>query len=357
MKYRIISLLLMLSFILCGCQSSNKKDQLNNETTTEESQDDYNYYGDDYLFYDDYYTEDYYAEDYTETEYTEYETDEDFEPYELKIERNEVMVWSEPGYLSGDVLYKITDRRTVTIVDETVIYESGKNRVWGKLNTGGWISITTATYVEAETTEAATNKQEETTKKKKNKKKNNTTVSQTEVTTATSPQEEKPQVTSVTVEGVTFNYVKSYDHYFEAVDQRLKYDVKLDIKYCKPSDYMTGNERIVGISRSDHLYEKNEIGSVYYSAGTDDFAMFEIKVSGSYSDDGDPDKYIEFRNYNHAGILLKNIANGVTDYILFQEYANSGNVNKTYYMGVFKSEVARVDFKIFGVGPNGFGEW
>ena len=71
-----------------------------------------------------------------------------------------------------------------------------------------------------------------------------------------------------------------------------------------------------------------------------------------YTEEG----YCEFRKYTPSGAVLKNFA-GITDYEIFSINSEKGSVNEEFYIGFHKSEVSRVDFKLFCVGPNGFGQW
>jgi len=138
----------------------------------------YNYCEEIYSNHED----NYYSEQYEDS------TKDGFEPYQIKIQRNSLTVWDVPGYTLGEAWYEITDRRTVTIVEETVIYENGKERTWGRLETGGWISLTAASYVEEPTTIEKDNNtsatQTETTTKKDTTQKP-TTTQKTETTTIT----------------------------------------------------------------------------------------------------------------------------------------------------------------------------
>lgn len=174
-------------------------------------------------------------------------------------------------------------------------------------------------------------------------------------------EEDEPKVTSVKVKNVTFNYVQSYE--FSGYNgEAFDYDMNISVKYCEPKQYMSDQDHIMSIHRSGGLYKKEEIGSLYLSAGTDDFAVFEITVSGQYVDEFEANfKNIEYRHYTSAGTLLKDVASGITDYELVALQpgygAAEGQVKKTFYMGFYTSEVGRVDFKILGVGPHGFGGW
>lgn len=174
-----------------------------------------------------------------------------------------------------------------------------------------------------------------------------------------STQETEPEVDvkTVNVKGVEFNYVNSYKYEAKYTGGVIDYNINLDIKYCEPSEYMSDNDRIVGISSSTGMYDESEIGSLYKSAGYNDFAVFEVKVSGDYIDEFYGYNNIEFRKYNHAGAVLKNIATQVTDYEMLYLDPDEGTINEKFYIGFFTSEVGRVDFKILGVGPNGLGEW
>lgn len=171
----------------------------------------------------------------------------------------------------------------------------------------------------------------------------------------------QPVVTSVQVKNVTFNYVKSYEYVSPYSGLLIDYDIQLDIKYCEPSEYMTGNDPIVSNYSWTGLYPKEKIGSLYRSAGTDNFAVFEITVSGNYVDKFlDSYKNIEFRQYTSGGTLLINPA-GITDHELVLIERNpgaiEGSIQQTFYMGFYTSEVGRVDFKILDIGPNGIGQW
>lgn len=317
----------------------------------------YNYYEEIYSNHED----NYYSEKY------EGSTKDGFEPYQIKIQRNSLTVWDVPGYTIGEEWYEITDRRTVTIVEETVIYEYGKERTWGRLETGGWISLTAASYVEepttiekdnnTSTTQTETTTKNSTTQKYETTTQKPTTTQKNETTTSKSDTENKPKVTSTMVHGVKFNYVKSYYFKAEYGGGVMDYDIKLDIEYCKPSDYITGDEKVINIYRPSGLYEKDEIGSVYVAAGTNDFAMFKVTVSGNYIDEFYGYDGIMFRKYNHADRLLYDVANNRTDYIMLTTNSTSGILKGTYYIGFYTSEVARVDFMMLGVGPNGIGEW
>ena len=121
------------------------------------------------------------------------------------------------------------------------------------------------------------------------------------------------------------------------------------------------SDQIIGIYRSNGLYEKEEIGSLYKSAGSDDFAVFQVTVKGDFQDSYFGYKNIEYRKYTPGGLLLKNTA-GITDHELYLIDKNTGSsvegtIEETFYMGFFTSEVGSVDFKILAVGPNGPGKW
>lgn len=73
-----------------------------------------------------------------------------FEPYEIKVQRNELSVYDQPGYHTGNWLYDITDRRIIIIVAEETVRENGNIRRWGQLQSGGWVSLTAADVVEDE---------------------------------------------------------------------------------------------------------------------------------------------------------------------------------------------------------------
>lgn len=167
----------------------------------------------------------------------------------------------------------------------------------------------------------------------------------------------KVNVKKVNVKGVEFNYVNSYKYTAKYTGDTIDYKINLDIKYCEPSEYMSDNDKIIGISNSSGMYKESDIGSLYKSAGYDDFAVFEVKVSGNYTNEFYGYNNIEFRKYTSGGTLLENIATNVTDYEMLFLDSDKGTINEKFYIGFYKSEVGRVDFKILDVGPNGLGEW
>lgn len=82
------------------------------------------------------------------TENTVAETESYFKPYEINVQRNELSVYDTPGYAVGNWIYDITDRRTITIVSEQIIEDYGDAETWGRLDTGGWVNLIEAFYVE-----------------------------------------------------------------------------------------------------------------------------------------------------------------------------------------------------------------
>lgn len=79
------------------------------------------------------------------------ETKPSFQSYTIKIQNNKVSVYSEPdGYLGKQWLYDITDRRTITIVEEKIIKKPGGIFTWGRLESVGWVNLEIANYIEEE---------------------------------------------------------------------------------------------------------------------------------------------------------------------------------------------------------------
>lgn len=80
---------------------------------------------------------------------------------EIKVLSNKLTVFETPGY-GSNVLYKITDHRTITIVEKKVILVGIQQRVWGRLDTGGWIRIDDAYDTDEDITEVNTTYERET---------------------------------------------------------------------------------------------------------------------------------------------------------------------------------------------------
>ena len=150
MRYtnKIMCLCLLISLLFGGCggkESSDESSQLSGtdiasdvtDVTTEPS--DYNDISagnfDDFDYYDYSQNTDY-TMGYTESEHDAF-------PYEIKVLSNRLGVFEAPGY-SSEVLYRITDHRTITIVEEREILVGIQYRVWGRLDTGGWVRISDA---------------------------------------------------------------------------------------------------------------------------------------------------------------------------------------------------------------------
>ena len=163
-----------------------------------------------------------------------------------------------------------------------------------------------------------------------------------------------PKLTTVKIKDVTFNYVPAYDYTATYTGNILRYDLKVNIEYCEPKAYMKDTDGITGIYRSNGQYTKDEIGSVYKSAGTDDFAIYKIEISGSYIDQFYGSSDIAFCKYTEYGSLLRNAA-GKTEFDVTLQNPKENVIDETFYIGFYRSEVARVDFILFGVGPNGIG--
>lgn len=268
----------------------------------------------------------------------------EFKAYIIELTNPKVHIYDSPDF-NGNIVGEITDKGNYTIVEE--YYTEGTNSIagtWGRLKSGvGWINLFEATDDTAETEPQPEN----------NKPEN----SETDTTESTTEAVEKPDVVTETIHGVEFNYVPEHYQYFEAIDDFMEYDVDLTIKYCDPKEYITGNERPVSIYRKDGIYEKEEIGSVYLSAETDDFAIFEIKVNGVYENSTYSTATIEYRKYTSDGLILQNVMTKQTDYEIYAAKTYEETIDETFYIGFYTTETARVDFKLFAVGPNGFAEW
>ncbi len=73
-----------------------------------------------------------------------------FAPYTIRVQRDALDVYDAAGYTVGNWIYTITDRRTITITAELTFEEHGNTRTWGRLDTGGWVCLMEACYVEPE---------------------------------------------------------------------------------------------------------------------------------------------------------------------------------------------------------------
>lgn len=67
---------------------------------------------------------------------------EEFESYTLHIDNPELFIYDAPGY-DANIVGKITDQKSYTIVEEYVEEEDGYiTYTWGKLKSGaGWINL------------------------------------------------------------------------------------------------------------------------------------------------------------------------------------------------------------------------
>lgn len=72
-----------------------------------------------------------------------------FAPYTIRVQRDALDVYDAAGYTVGNWIYTITDRRTITITAELTFEEHGSSRTWGRLDTGGWVCLMEACYVES----------------------------------------------------------------------------------------------------------------------------------------------------------------------------------------------------------------
>lgn len=168
-----------------------------------------------------------------------------------------------------------------------------------------------------------------------------------------------PTVISEQIQGVNFRYINSFHKYYEYIDERLDFDFDIYIKYCNPSDYMTADSRLTGVWDNNSTFDKKDIGNLYFSAGTDDFAVFEVTFKGDYSGaDLIYDQYgtlfetgIMFQRFNSSGTLIKSI-NGQTECMAYQIDKSEGTVNHTIYIGFYTSEVSSVDFIMFNISPD-----
>lgn len=169
----------------------------------------------------------------------------------------------------------------------------------------------------------------------------------------------QPDIISTQIEGVNFRYINSFHKYYEYIDERLDFDFDIDIKYCNPSDYMSDNSRLTDTWDNNSTFNKKDIGNLYFSAGTDDFAVFEVTLKGNYSGaDLIYDKYgillesgIMFQRFNSFGTLVKSI-NGQTECMAYQIDKSEGTVNHTIYIGIYKSEISSINFIMFGIDPD-----
>ena len=315
--------------------------------------------------YSDYYAEQY-PEQYTEPSTEIYEEETGFKPYQEEVLCNELYVYDIPSKANGNVLYIIKDRRTITIVEEKTVFEYGNYRTWGRLDTSGWIKLYDLTFIEDPTSErqATTETTENTvstTKKKKEPSKvttkpNITTTQKAEPTTL-SNDPPKPKVKSTTIKNVVFNYVNQYKYTAET-GQVIDYKLNFNITYCEPGKYMTGTDKPVSVYTSTGMYNQSDIGGLYKSAGTGDFAVFAITITGVYTDEFFGYDNILFRKYSPYGAPVASMATpNKTEYEMMSFSQTQGTISKTFYIGFYRSEISQVDFMIFGVGPNGIDSW
>ena len=171
-------------------------------------------------------------------------------------------------------------------------------------------------------------------------------------------------VVSQEIKGVEFNYVNPFKYTAKYTGDVIDYDINLEIKYCEPSDYEVirqdnSIDTIIYNSGENDMYYPEEIKDAYNIYGDNDYAIFEISIKGKYNDEFAGWKNIEFRKYTAAGALLKDIATGITDHeLLYMGEGEDGTINGKCYIGFCRSEVARVDIRILGVGPReGIGGW
>lgn len=185
------------------------------------------------------------------------------------------------------------------------------------------------------------------------------TVDKTEPVATQPSSKYTPTVISKQVKGVNFNYINKFHKYYEYIDETMDFDIDITIKYCEPSDYISDTNHLTGIYNKNGIYNKEDIGNVYYSAGTDDFAIFEVTFNGTYSGANIYyDRYgilqecgIMYSKYTSGGSLLSN-ANGDTKHPLCLINTTDGTINQTVYIGLYTSEVSSIDFIMFDIGPD-----
>ena len=148
MKKAIICTLILCSIMLNGCRPATNQPPVAFDTSKSAWKSEADHYSGTYD--DDRSTASLYDEEALDGQPV-------FEPYELKIQRNELSIYDKPGYNAGNWLYDITDRRTIIIVAEETVRENGNTRIWGQLSSGGWTSLTAAGVVEDEETADANN--------------------------------------------------------------------------------------------------------------------------------------------------------------------------------------------------------
>ena len=167
------------------------------------------------------------------------------------------------------------------------------------------------------------------------------------------------KIKTLTVKGIEFNYMSKYYSAPSDMDSYMNDSVEAEIEYCEPSKYRTGNERITNLYRANGTFSEDEIGDAYYSAGTDDFKIFKIRVKGKRyetfkgAESYDPPR-IDYRKYNAYGAI---IANGsIIEYEAFAGRECVPDLDETVYIGLYSSEVSRVDLVVFGLNPQDFKE-
>ena len=274
-----------------------------------------------------------------------------FNPYMIKVNNPRLRIYDNPSY-SANVVGEITNQSRYTIVEEH--YDKTSKSTWGRLKSGaGWINLAEAMQDLDEPTETTAVSDEGVTTE---------IDSGTEYTTETISDAQSDvswNVERKNVNGIEFNYVSQYYRSAKDEDDLTDINVQVDIEYCEPSKYMNGDEYITSIYRRNYVYNEDEIGSVYYSAGTDDFKIFKIHVKGNRHESYHGDEFyskatIDYERYNSYGTLLSNGVTGITQYDVYTGELNVPDIDETFYIGLYSSEVARIDLIVFGFKPEDF---
>lgn len=168
------------------------------------------------------------------------------------------------------------------------------------------------------------------------------------VPTTTAPKY-KPEVKSLEVHGITFNYVSDFNRYYEYLDETADFKMNVSVKYCEPDDYLSPDCHIVGIMSTTGMYDKKDIGNLYYSAGTDDFVIFEVRFVGTYS--GVSSGGIKYRKFMPSGVPIANYR-GDLIMQLIEPHNTEGTMDETIYIGFYTSEVGSIDFIMFDIAPD-----
>ncbi len=277
------------------------------------------------------------------------------EPYIIQVKNPVLNIYDEPDY-NANIVGQITNQAKYTIVEEH--HDVYSESIWGKLKSGaGWINLEDAEHTAGNnisgsegavvTTEISTEE---------------ITEEITEDAEATTTEEEADyeydyEVKTEIIKGIEFNYVSRYYWSSKLEDNISDIQSEMIVEYCEPTEYMMGDEQPTNIYRVDYMYDEDEIGDVYYSAGTDDFMIFKITVKGrryeSYLGNEVYDSStIDYRRYNPYGVLLAN--DGFVEYEIYTGEINEPDIDEVFYIGLYASEVGRIDILIYRMDPNNF---